>query len=301
MLMKALLENLATALTPLITGEGVRATRLAGVRLMHTQHRFPRAPISYEPKIVILARGTKVAYFGGERIAYGAGNYLVVGAPLPFECETHGTPKEPLLGLSISLTPAVVTGLLMQLKTRPPVSVNTVQVMRAATVTPELLDAATRLAQALASDEEAEMLGNGLVREIIYRVLKGPLGSEVAAVGLPPAHFAPVRQALELISHNTTRPFSVAELAQASGLGVSVFHQRFKEVMRVTPQQYVKQTRLHQARMLMVHDGLPANLAAVRVGYQSPTQFSREFRRLFGGTPAEVAKAMREGGVRLEP
>jgi AraC-like DNA-binding protein len=293
------LLQLTQRLQPLVLGEGVRSTALSGVKLMYTQHHVARAPISYEPKIVIIAQGQKIGYFGSERIVYSAGSYLVLGAPLSFECETLGSKKKPLLGLSISLSPRLISSLLMQLKWSPPTNYHP-PIMSATAITSDLLDATVRLAEALASPDEIRVLGAGLVQEIVFRALSGPLRDSILALAWPPAYYEPVLRAVQLMSSHYEQPHSVSALATSFGLSTSSFHQRFREIMKISPLQYLKQTRLHKARLFMVHDGLTASAAASRVGYQSSTQFSREFRHLFGGTPAEVARQLRHAEIRLE-
>jgi AraC-like DNA-binding protein len=290
--MNPLLLDLTRAILPLVQGMGMRPSALPGVEVWYCPKHFPRAPISYDPMIVIIAQGRKIGYFSGERINYGAGKYLVMSVQLPFECETIGSAKEPLVGLSIALTPPIVTGLMMRLNP-PPRAAATPSIMRAAKVTNEVLEPAIRLARALASEEEAAVLGPGIVQEILYRVMRGPLGSNLLALGAVSSQFGAIQHSLRFIAKNYAKPLTVAQLAATAGMSISTYHQHFKAVMRSSPLQYLKRVRLHRAQELMIHQGLTAGAAAFEVGYQSASQFSREFRRHFGGSPAAVAREQR--------
>ncbi len=283
----------------LAQGRGFSASRLPGVKFMRSPRHVPRTPVSYDPSIVIIAQGRKVGHLGGRRFAYDRNHFLVLSVPLPFECETFGTPEEPLLGVSIGVTPALVTELLLAMQSTPAIFALQPEAIRAAVLDAALAGATVRLLESLRSDDEARILGPQIVREITYRVLLGELGGTLRALAAPDSSFGQISRVLHRIHAEYARVFDMPTLAREAGMSVSTFHARFKAVTSSPPLQYVKSVRLHKARLLMVHDGASASTAAARVGYESASQFSREFKRLFGDTPAAVAHDLRETLTRL--
>lgn len=286
-------------LTELAQGVGFSPSRLPGVRFMRAVRHVPRTPIVYEPSIVIIARGRKIGYLGGRRFVYDPNHFLVLSVPLPFECETFGTPEEPLLGVKIGVTPALVTELLLSMQSTPPIYALDSETIQAAPLDSTLAGAAVRLLESLRSDDEARILGPQIVREIIYRVLLGELGGTLRALAAPNSAFGQISRALHRIHAEFAHAFDVPTLAREVGMSVSTFHERFKAITSSSPLQYVKSIRLHRARLLMAHDGVSASEAAIQVGYESPSQFNREFKRLFGDTPAAVAQNLRATLTRL--
>lgn len=289
--------RLATLLTGLAKGQGFSQSRLPSVRFMRSLHHVPRSPITYSPSIVIVAQGRKHGHLGSQSFTYDPTNYLVLSVPLPFECETEGTPDEPMLGISIGVTPAIVADLLMQIENLPPVS--NPQSIGASPMDQELSDAAVRLAQSLCSDDDAKILGPQLVREIIYRVLRSEETGTLRALGAPHTHFAQISRTLNRIHTEYADALDLPTLAAEAGMSVSTFHAHFKSVTSSSPLKYLKNIRLHKARMLMVHEGTTAAVAAREVGYESASQFSREFKRYFGDGPASEATRLRKSLMRF--
>lgn len=279
-------------------GQGFSPSRLPGVKFMRSTMHVPRSPIAYEPSIVIVAQGRKSGHLAGKKFVYDANHFLVLAMPLPFECETEGSEDEPLLGLSIGVTPALVTELLMHVE-QPPLNTVPPQAIQSAEVEDTLGDAATRLLEALRTNDDARILGPQIVREITYRVLVGPLGHNLRALAAPHSHFGQIGRIMTRLNTDFARPHDMPTLAGEAGMSVSTFHAHFKAVTSFSPLQYLKNVRLHKARMLMVHEGINAGNAALEVGYESASQFSREFKRLFGGSPAVVTQQLRESLIRL--
>ena len=291
--------DLAALLSPLAHGDGFLSTRLPGVRLLYSQRHIPRSPIAYEPSIVVIAQGKKVGHIGGRKFVYDPGRYLALTIPLPFECETIGSAEAPVLGLSIGLSPALVAELSMQLEPPTAAAESRARAVDSTPIDAPLLDATIRLAQALHTDSDAKILGPQLVREITYRVLCGPLGPGVRALASPASAFGRISRILTKIHTDYAANYDMEALARESGMSASSFHAKFKAVTASSPLQYLKNIRLNKARLLMVNDGLGAAQAALAVGYESASQFSREFRRLFRETPAAEASRMRAELVTL--
>jgi AraC-like DNA-binding protein len=259
---------------------------------MRSTQKVPRSPIAYEPSIVIIGQGRKHGHLGGHAFTYDPTNYLVLSVPLPFECETEGTPDEPMLGISIGVTPEIVAELLMQMENLPPVSQSAS--IHASPLDSELSDATVRLLEVLGSAEKTRILGQQIVREIIYRVLVVEEAGTLRALGAPHTRFGQISRALNRIHLEYAEALDMATLATEAGMSVSTFHSHFKAVTASSPLQYLKNIRLHKARMLMVHEGTTAAVAAREVGYESASQFSREFKRYFGDSPASEASRIRK-------
>lgn len=286
-------------LSELARGEGFSPSRLPGVKFMRSTQLVPRSPIAYDPSIVIIGQGRKTGYLGGKTFVYDANNYLVLSVPLPFECKTEGSREAPLLGLSVGVSPGLVTELLIQIERAPPANGSQPQAIQATALDDRLSNAAVRLLECLRSADDARILGPQIVREITYRVLLGELGHNLRAVAAPHTHFGQITRVLTRIHTDYARSYDMGALAREAGMSVSTFHAHFKAVTSSSPLQYLKNVRLHKARMLMVHEGANAGTAALRVGYESASQFSREFKRLFGNGPAAEAQQLRKSLTRL--
>lgn len=274
--------------------EGMRASRLDGVAFGRANRSHPRAPVLYEPNIYLVANGRKTGFIGGRTFVYDPNNYLVLSAPLPFECQTEAGPDGPMLGLSVRVLPSVVADLAVRMQVRPrPATAEELGCVEATAVDRAMSDAAVRLLECLRSPIDADVLGPGIVREIVYRALCGPQGHLLLAMAGRQGQAAQINAALRWIHQRYAEPFSVPRMAEEVGMSVSAFHHQFKALTASSPVQYVKSVRLHRARALIVDEGAGAAEAAVSVGYESPSQFTREFKRFFGATPSEEARRLR--------
>jgi AraC-like DNA-binding protein len=283
----------------LAEGEGYSPSRLPGVKFMRSTFPLIRTKVSYEPSIVIVAQGRKRGYLGDQVFTYDANHYLVLSVPLPFECETLASPDGPLLGISIGVTPAVVAEIMMEMEKSPPIPMGKPQAIRANPLDDRLYTASLRLVEALGNADEARILGPQIVREIIYRVLCHEEAGTLRALAAPHTHFGQISRALHRMHAEYARPMDMATLASEAGMSVSTFHAHFKAVTSSPPLQYLKSIRLHKARLLMVNQGETASSACRLVGYESASQFNREFKRFFGDTPSAVAGQMRRDLINL--
>lgn len=274
--------------------EGMHPTAIDGVTLMRASQPSPRQSVLYEPGIVIVGQGRKRGYLGDQFYVYDAHNYLVLSVPLPFECEVEASPEEPFLAVCVRVDLGVLAELLMKMDDghQPPVIVP--QGIYSTQLDACLSEAAVRLLECLADPAEARILGPHIVREITYRVLRGVQGGALRAAAARHGRFGQVNRALQRIHAEYARELTVDELAGSAGMSPSAFHQNFKSVTSTSPMQYLKTIRLHKARILMVYEGVRAGMAAERVGYESSSQFSREFKRLFGLSPGEETARMRQ-------
>jgi AraC-like DNA-binding protein len=282
----ALLESMATE-------EGFTPSKLDAVQFYRANQSSPRAPVAYDPSIVIVAQGRKRGYLGDQVFTYDPCNYLVLSVPLPFECEMEASPDEPLLVVIVQVDPATVSELLMAMDDDSELSGPVPLGVYSTTLTDELTEATLRLLECLKTPPDSRALGRQIVREIIYRVLRGPQGAALRAVAAPHSRFCQIARVLRRIHSEYHNELDVESLAGEANMSVSTFHHNFKAVTAVPPLQYLKSIRLHKAHTLMVQDGLNASTAAGMVGYVSASQFSREFKRFFGNSPIDEAAKQR--------
>lgn len=286
-------ERMIELLYRLAPHEGFTQSQLNEVRFMRSDRPLKLAPVMYEPSIVIVCQGRKRGYLGDEVYLYDALHYLVLAVPLPFAAETEASPEEPLLAMSIRLDMAVVAELVFMLDQADARSSAPPRGMLSTPLDAHMSDATLRLLEALASPMEAQVLAPNIVREIYYRILAGEQAGSVRAALAQQGQFGRIAKALHRIHAEYAEPLEVGRLASDVGMSTAAFHVHFKAVTQTSPLQYIKSTRLHQARMMMIRDGLPAAAAAARVGYESASQFSREFKRFFGRPPGEEVREMK--------
>jgi AraC-like DNA-binding protein len=285
--------RLASLLNEVAVHEGTHQTLVEGVQVSRVTKPVPRGPVVYQPKILIVGQGRKRAYLGGEIYRYDAYNYLVLSVPLPAECETEASAEEPLLLLAINLEPTMLGEMMLEMDEASPPFGTTPRGISSTPMTEELGGAVIRLLGCLRSPLDSRMLGRQTVREIVYRVLQGEQGGSLRALANRDEHFSRIARVLKHVHVEYATPLGVEDLARKAGMSVAAFHHYFKLVTASSPLQYLKRIRLDQARVLMAHDGYNASTAARAVGYESPSQFSREFKRLFGVTPLEEAEQTR--------
>jgi AraC-like DNA-binding protein len=291
---RATRERMVELIGRLAPSEGQTQSALDGVRFMRSNRPHTKAPALYEPCIGILVQGCKRIQLGDQVYVWDAQHYLVLSVPLPFTAETEASEKEPLLGISLRIDQVQVAELALALDERER---RTGAVPKAMTSTPldaRLSDALLRLLEALTSPLETKILGPSILREIFLRMLTGEQGPAMRAALTHGGQFGKIAKALRRIHAEYDGDLDVGMLARDAGMSVPVFHTHFKTVTTTSPIQYVKATRLHQARLLMARDGVTAASAAAKVGYESPSQFSREFKRMFGRSPTDEAEQMRQ-------
>ena len=275
----------------LTEGEGLRPSILEGVSLARADRTFEKTPVLYDSSLYIVASGRKVGFVGNRLVVYDASNYLILSAPLPFECRTEADAHGPMLGLSVRVTPSIVGELAVQMPARQPGPLtDAVPCLRATPLDLPMSDAAVRLLECLRDPVDARVLGPATVRELVYRALCGPGGHLLMTMVERQGQVSQINAALQWMHAHFAEPFSVARVASEVAMSVSAFHHRFKAVTGSSPVQYLKSLRLHKARALIVDEGAGAAAAAAAVGYESASQLSREFRRFFGVSPSEEAR-----------
>jgi len=274
-------------LTELAPREGFHCTTLDGVKLRRSNRNEPRTPVMYEPSVYFVASGRKKGYVGSRCLVYDANNYLVLSVPLPFECEAETGDDGPLLAVAVRLDTGVISELAASIHGCIAQRSNAIGCVYATPLDPALGSAVLRLLECLRSPAEASVLGTSIKREITYRVLCGPRRDTLLSMLGRNGHESRVHAVLRRIHDHYSEPLTVADLATEVGMSVSAFHHIFKAVTSTSPLQYLKAIRLHKARVMILHDGFTVAVAADRVGYESASQFSREYKRLFGHSPAD--------------
>lgn len=282
--MVALLQQLAPQ-------EGYTLAALPGVRFLRSDRPLASTPVLYEPGIVIVCQGRKRGLWADQVYLYDAQHYLAVAMPVPFTMETDASAEAPLLAIYLSLDLAVLADLALQLDARMGPVVHAPVGMFSTPMDGVLAQTVLRFLEAMASPLEAALLGPSIVREIYFRVLVGEQGAAMRAALAGQGRFGRIAKAVQHIHGHYGERLTVARLAREAGMGVPNFHAHFRAVTQNSPMQYLKSVRLHSARLLMLRKGLTAAAAAATVGYESASQFSREFKRMFGRSPgAEVAR-----------
>jgi AraC-like DNA-binding protein len=277
----------------LAPNEGYTASLHPGVRFMRSNCSLSRTPVLYEPSIVFVCQGSKRGFLGDDVFLYDANHYLVLSVPLPFSTETQATSEAPLLAVSIQLDPSITADLMLAVDAPMSKSPDEPRGIYSTPLNPRLSDALLRLLAALGSPLEARIVAPLVVREILFLVLSGEQGGVMRRSLGSTGSFAKIARALLRIHAEYSQRIDVNKLSSDSGMSVPTFHRQFKAVTHTTPMQYLKSTRLHQARLLMIRTGITAAAASATVGYESPSQFSREFRREFGRAPLEEVRQMK--------
>ncbi|MGV7211636.1 AraC family transcriptional regulator N-terminal domain-containing protein [Oxalobacteraceae bacterium A2-2] len=277
----------------LAPSEGITLTALDDVRLARANQVVTKTPALYDPCIAIVLQGRKRAYVGDEVYTFDPLHYLVVAVPMPFASTTEASEEEPYLGLIISIDRTTLADLMFAIdQTRSEVAAAPRGIMTTA-LDGRMADAVLRLLEALAAPLEARVLGPAIVREICYRALMGEQGAAMRAALTSQGQFGRIAKALRRIHADYAAELDVGVLAAEANMSVPAFHVHFKSVTHCSPIQYLKSARLHQARLLMIRSDMTAQAASALVGYESPSQFSREFKRFFGRSPGEEASAMK--------
>lgn len=268
------------------TGESPFFTDVPGVAVMRSDHPKPPSHILSGPAVCLVAQGAKWGNFGGQQLEYCAGQALVIGVETPSVGKVfEAKPGAPCLVLMFELDLTVLREVAETLDPPPQVSGPPRRGVFVAEFDGPLADCALRLARLLETPQAAPALQPAIMREICYWLLVGPHGGDVARLALktgPSRHLQDALKALRARFRDTVR---VEDLAEVAHMSVSAFHRQFKALTSYTPLQYQKQLRLLEARRLMVAHGANVETAAFEVGYESPSQFSREYARMFGAPP----------------
>lgn len=285
--------SLVTELLRHAPKEGFHDTSIPGLRL-YRQELPAVEPIAvfYEPSICVIAQGSKRLFFGERTITYDPGNFLVSALSLPLRAVVpQASPERPFLGFIIRFDPVQVATLLAEIDSRTSWPEEEIpQVIEACPLNEALTRALSRLIRCLDDELDRQVLAGGLIREVLYEVLRGPKGHVLRALALRGGRTSQVARAVAFVEANFRQALDIGMIARRAAMSPSALHQHFKKLTALSPMQYVQQLRLHEARALLL-SGLGVAEAGSVVGYNSPSQFSREFKRLFGVPPSQVPAA----------
>jgi AraC-like DNA-binding protein len=295
---RELRSELTRKIASFMGSEENRATDIPGVTL----HRrtAPTAPCSmtYEPSITVIAQGRKRVDLGGSTFMYGDGQYLLTSVDLPIVSKiVEASEQSPCLAMSLKLEMPVIRELLSREEMHVAESPSDSPAMATGEATVEFLSACCRLMDLLDAPRDIPFLSGLIQREIIYRILRGPAGARLRAIATLGDQSHRTAKAIAWIRGNYAKPLRVEDLAEIAGMGVSTFHHHFRALTAMSPLQYQKQLRLQAARGLMLLKGLDAASAAFEVGYESTSQFNREYSRLFGQPPMRDIRTLRSPGA----
>ncbi|RVW09096.1 AraC family transcriptional regulator [Prescottella agglutinans] len=272
-------------------------TSIDGVLISKVDRSDPPAPSMSGTVLAVIAQGAKRLALGDRVYEYGAGQYLVASVDLPVTGQfTRADPEQPALGFGLTLEPSAVAELLLQAGPGdiPRDSGCAPSGIAVSDAPPTLLDAVVRLLRLLDEPRDRAALAPLVKREILWRLITGEQGATVRQLGLADSGLTHVSRAVRWIRENYAQPFRVEDVARLSGMSVSAFYRNFQAVTAMSPIQFQKQIRLQEARLLLATH--PGDVTGVgrRVGYDNPSQFSREYRRQFGAPPSRDAARLRD-------
>ncbi|MEH3039433.1 MAG: AraC family transcriptional regulator [Sphingomonas paucimobilis] len=267
-----------------VGGTGICSTAMPRVSLIRADAASTPTPAVYEASLCIIAQGSKRVSIGERSVVYDAAHYLLVSVDLPLVGHVlDASPERPYLCCKIDIDAAMLADLMAS--EGGGVARTDLPVLGVYPGDPDLIDAACRLVGLLDRPNTIRALAPLIEREILYRLLTGPHGPMLRHVATAGSHLNQVSRAIAAIRRRFDAPIRIDDVAAEAGMSSSSLHAHFKAITRMTPLEYQKQLRLQEARRLMLSEGATANTAGFAVGYESPSQFSREYRRLFGAPP----------------
>jgi len=254
----------------------------------------PTQPIHslYQPAFCVVAQGRKQALLGEEVFRYDPGHYLIYTVDLPLTFRVEEASKErPYLGFRLNLDSSLVASVMMESGIEPKKGDVSMKAMDVSPMDANLLDAVVRLVRLLDAPVEGKVLEPLIVREIVFRLLAGGQGARLSHLLAAGADTHRISRAIGHLRDNFDQPLRIEDVARDLGMSVSGFHHHFKSVTAMSPLQFQKQVRLQEARRLMLGEDLDAASAGFRVGYEDPSYFSRDYKKLFGAPPQrDIAK-----------
>jgi AraC-like DNA-binding protein len=274
-----------------VGGRELVETAVPGLTLVSRTKPVAMSCVTYEPSVAVIARGSKRVELGQRTFVYDEKSYLLTSVDLPISSQLLGvSEKNPFVGMALKLDMELVREMTTHVERRERGGATG---MAVAKTTPELIDACTRLVALLDRPEDIGVMAGLIQREIVYRVLMGEEGERMRAIATAGEQSQRTAKAVSWLKENYNKPLRVEELAQMAGMGLSTFHHHFRALTEMSPLQYQKQLRLQMARRLMLAEGYDAAGAAFAVGYESASQFSREYARFFGQPPKRDIQMLR--------
>lgn len=292
------LEELKQAIARLASKDGVHATAIEGLTLARLTR--PSEPMHglQQPALCIIAQGKKRVISGDRVVTYDEAKFLVATVDTPVVGQVvEASEQEPYLSLKLDLDPAEITALLIEAGGVRAAAIEAEPSIATSAVTDQLLDAAIRLVRLLETPDDIFVLAPMVKRELLYRVLRSDQGTKLQQIAIAESRLQQVNRAIGWIKSNYRETFAIESVAAEARMSPSALHVHFKAVTAMSPLQYQKQLRLQEARRLMLSEALDAASAGHRVGYDSPSQFSREYARTFGAPPLRDVARLKAGDL----
>ncbi|MFA7406132.1 MAG: AraC family transcriptional regulator [Pelobacteraceae bacterium] len=289
------IETLGKTIARLTGKEELHTTAVPGLSLFRRTE--PTEPITgmYEPSICLVAQGAKRVKLGDDTFVYDAHHYLITSVHLPTVVQIiKASPEKPYLGLRLMLDLREIAQLMVDSNLPRPRAQQSSRGMATGEVTQPLLTAFQRLIDLLAEQQDIPILAPIIQREIIYRLLVGDQGERLRQIASAGSQSHQIARAIAWLKGNFTQSLSIDNLAEQASMSTSTFHHHFRSMTALSPLQFQKQLRLQEARRLMLAERMDAANAAFQVGYESPSQFSREYNRMFGAPPLRDITTLRQ-------
>ncbi|GAB7025305.1 AraC family transcriptional regulator [Geotalea toluenoxydans] len=284
--MERALEALATSIARLTEEGEQHITAIPGLSLYRREERTEPMTGMYEPSICLVGQGAKRVLLGDEAFVYDAYHYLITSVHLPTVVQiVEANREKPYLGLKLKLDQREMSQLMADSNLPAPRVQQSSRGMATGVMTLALVTAFHRLIGLLDDQQDIPILAPIIQKEIIYRLLVGDQGTRLRQIASAGSQSHQIARAIDWLKTNFTQPLRVEELAEQARMSSSTFHHHFRSMTALSPLQYQKQLRLQEARRLMLAERMDAANAAFQVGYESPSQFSREYNRLFGAPP----------------
>jgi AraC-like DNA-binding protein len=274
---------------------GIHETLVPSLFFIRHTDLTERAYRVYRPSLCFIAQGLKEIYLAQERYEYGPADYLITSMNLPVYGQVMKASQDaPFLSLKLEFTQNQILEVLKDSDIQPAPQENTKRAMSVCHIEGSILDAILRLARLLDSPNDIPFLAPIYTKEILYRLLQGEYGIALAQIAMEGSGTYRIKEAIgEIIAH-FDKPLRIEELAEIASMSISSFHRHFKEITAMSPIQFQKQLRLQEARRLLLSESADAADVAFRVGYESASQFSREYARMFGSPPRTDIKRLKE-------
>jgi len=287
-------QELAAIIEQYCSADGLFDTPIPGLFFYRSSTTSIPSCGVYRSALALIPQGAKRVMLADETYEYGRNRYLVTSVELPVVAQvTQASLEKPILGFVFDLDPGKIRSLMADMA-QPFSSAAMARGLAVSDLSMAVLDPALRLARLLSSPEDIAILAPMLERELLYRLLTGERGQHLRNMALADSHSHRIAQAIDWLKGNFDKPLSIDTLANAANMSKSSLHQHFKSLTAMSPLQYQKHLRLQEARRLMLMDKHDAASAGHRVGYESPSQFSREYRRLFGAPPLKDMARLRQ-------
>ena len=283
------MKELLQIVSEMSTGEGIRDTIIPSLKIIKTSTPHEKIHTVYKPSLCVILQGEKDVSLADETLTYAPGEYIVVTVDLPVTGEvTQASPKKPYYCLMLEIDPVMVFDILKEQ------SQNKIHPAKrgifVGEVEDSMADAFIRLMKCLKNPKDVSVLSPMIIREIIYRLLNGKKGEAVKQLGIVGSQTQRIAKVIDSIKSGYTSTLKMESLAKEAGMSSASFHKYFKEITLMSPLQFQKQLRLQEARRLLMAGDQDAGSVSYQVGYESPSQFSREYARLFGLPPKTDVK-----------